>query len=132
MAVWCRPIGPDAARKVTKVTLRPRWSAFPCVSCTPGTAGRSAKRRRGEIDRFKEQWGSWHDFGVVGQRKERRGNIPKVRRRRFGSRRGAETRRETACFASVSRQRDREVRSEERRVGKECVSTCRSRWSPYH
>src|SRR3546814_19784486 len=25
-----------------------------------------------------------------------------------------------------------EERSEERRVGKECVSTCRSRWSPYH
>src|SRR3546814_3886504 len=24
------------------------------------------------------------------------------------------------------------VRTEERRVGKECVSTCRSRWSPYH
>src|SRR3546814_18410925 len=23
-------------------------------------------------------------------------------------------------------------RSEERRVGKECVSKCRSRWSPYH
>src|SRR3546814_13251729 len=23
-------------------------------------------------------------------------------------------------------------RSEERRVGRECVSTCRSRWSPYH
>src|SRR3546814_12911469 len=23
-------------------------------------------------------------------------------------------------------------RSEERRVGKECVSTCKSRWSPYH
>src|SRR3546814_5191655 len=26
----------------------------------------------------------------------------------------------------------RQARSEERRVGKECVSTCRSRWSPYH
>src|SRR3546814_14252485 len=26
----------------------------------------------------------------------------------------------------------RNQRSEERRVGKECVSTCRSRWSPYH
>src|SRR3546814_9538098 len=26
----------------------------------------------------------------------------------------------------------RPARSEERRVGKECVSTCRSRWSPYH
>src|SRR3546814_21190464 len=24
------------------------------------------------------------------------------------------------------------MRSEERRVGQECVSTCRSRWSPYH
>src|SRR3546814_3069045 len=29
-------------------------------------------------------------------------------------------------------QRHRLGRSEERRVGKECVSTCRSRWSPYH
>src|SRR3546814_11616026 len=27
---------------------------------------------------------------------------------------------------------DSHNRSEERRVGKECVSTCRSRWSPYH
>src|SRR3546814_19202911 len=27
---------------------------------------------------------------------------------------------------------DDRSRSEERRVGKECVSTCRSRWSPYH
>src|SRR3546814_16035404 len=26
----------------------------------------------------------------------------------------------------------RELRSEERRVGKECVGKCRSRWSPYH
>ena len=25
-----------------------------------------------------------------------------------------------------------QIRSEERRVGKECQSTCRSRWSPYH
>src|SRR3546814_15071481 len=34
------------------------------------------------------------------------------------------------------RQRDRDNllsnRSEERREGKECVRTCRSRWSPYH
>src|SRR3546814_1984284 len=28
--------------------------------------------------------------------------------------------------------RTQACRSEERRVGKECVSTCRSRWSPYH
>src|SRR3546814_4995816 len=34
--------------------------------------------------------------------------------------------RSSGCPARASR------RSEERRVGKECVSTCRSRWSPYH
>src|SRR3546814_13107792 len=32
----------------------------------------------------------------------------------------------------ASRYADPVQRSEERRVGKECVSTCRSRWSPYH
>src|SRR3546814_17878434 len=31
-----------------------------------------------------------------------------------------------------STETDPAYRSEERRVGKECVSTCRSRWSPYH
>src|SRR3546814_12936771 len=30
----------------------------------------------------------------------------------------------------LDRGRDRESRSDERRVGKECVSTCRSRWAP--
>src|SRR3546814_10521490 len=33
---------------------------------------------------------------------------------------------------SGERRPHRPHRSEERRVGKECVSTCRSRWSPYH
>src|SRR3546814_7823718 len=32
----------------------------------------------------------------------------------------------------ISREAMDEYRSEERRVGKECVSTCRSRWSPSH
>src|SRR3546814_16035486 len=32
----------------------------------------------------------------------------------------------------IGAHRDLEARSEERRVGKECVSTCRSRWSPSH
>src|SRR3546814_2406803 len=43
---------------------------------------------------------------------------------------------DTHCSADVFAHGDRELRqrrrSEERRVGKECVSTCRSRWSPYH
>src|SRR3546814_13004524 len=34
--------------------------------------------------------------------------------------------------SSAAAQRALKRRSEERRVGKECVSTCRSRWSPYH
>src|SRR3546814_12001088 len=34
----------------------------------------------------------------------------------------------SAVTAAVGEQQ----RSEERRVGNECVSTCRSRWSPYH
>src|SRR3546814_17390858 len=34
-----------------------------------------------------------------------------------------------AAFPRIGGQHSR---SEERRVGKECVSTCRSRWSPYH
>src|SRR3546814_17218251 len=32
----------------------------------------------------------------------------------------------------LAEQMEEGARSEERRVGKECVSTCRSRWSPYH
>src|SRR3546814_14694279 len=37
------------------------------------------------------------------------------------------------CFLPASGRKTEMVeRSEERRVGKECVSTCRSRWSPSH
>src|SRR3546814_10876165 len=44
---------------------------------------------------------------------------------------------ESAALASIDRIEGRRLfnlvcRSEERRVGKECVSTCRSRWSQYH
>src|SRR3546814_21112486 len=41
----------------------------------------------------------------------------------------AEAARLTAAAPSSTETSDR---SEERRVGKECVSTCRSRWSKYH
>src|SRR3546814_18661673 len=36
-----------------------------------------------------------------------------------------------ASGRNLSEERSHRKRSEERRVGKECVSTCRSRWSPY-
>src|SRR3546814_13297695 len=35
-------------------------------------------------------------------------------------------------WASSATRSSKALRSEERRVGKECVSTCRYRWSPYH
>src|SRR3546814_13221171 len=36
-------------------------------------------------------------------------------------------------FGTLTQTADRmQVRSEERRVGKECVRTCRYRWTPYH
>src|SRR3546814_20528681 len=36
------------------------------------------------------------------------------------------------CAAEEGHGAGGRIRSEERRVGQECVSTCRSRWSPYH
>src|SRR3546814_11886768 len=38
----------------------------------------------------------------------------------------------SATYALADLTAGKELRSEERRVGKECVSPCRSRWSPYH
>src|SRR3546814_13716683 len=38
----------------------------------------------------------------------------------------------SAFVANMSYELRTPLRSEERRVGKECVRTCRSRWSPYH
>src|SRR3546814_12204296 len=38
----------------------------------------------------------------------------------------------TACRCAEIEDFTVHDRSEERRVGQECVSTCRSRWSPYH
>src|SRR3546814_1513060 len=41
-------------------------------------------------------------------------------------------RKEPTLYVTLSESAAELKRSEERRVGKECVSTCRSRWSPYH
>src|SRR3546814_17120042 len=39
---------------------------------------------------------------------------------------------ELSTMAGLAKRAPIHYRSEERRVGKECVRTCRSRWSPYH
>src|SRR3546814_12059261 len=60
---------------------------------------------------------------VVDARVERRiGALQRLDRQAAGDETGGED-----SFAGAQG-----VSSEERRVGKECVSTCRSRWSPYH
>src|SRR3546814_10366388 len=44
---------------------------------------------------------------------------------------GSNSSTEKKLLASIAARPVDKGRSEERRVGKECVSTCRSRWSPY-
>src|SRR3546814_5318464 len=56
-----------------------------------------------------------------------RRSTPPRRQGGTGSRARRRRARGRACASFPAR-----TRSEERRVGKECVSTCRSRWSPYH
>src|SRR3546814_2055687 len=63
-------------------------------------------------------------------RDERRAGLDKYRRHfspESASSIGRRPLRSYPAFAAAST-----MRSEERRVGKECVSTCRSRWSPYN
>src|SRR3546814_20021184 len=57
---------------------------------------------------------------------------PRVEHRRSTVRTAMATRLGAPRSAAAPDQSDMAARSEERRVGKECVSTCRSRWSPYH
>src|SRR3546814_17108162 len=66
--------------------------------------------------------------GIVGCRR-RVGQVSAMRlRRRFLEADAAAPARTLGVFADEF---DTGERSEERRVGKECVRTCRSRWSPY-
>src|SRR3546814_20617854 len=51
---------------------------------------------------------------------------PPGARAEFGFHQDSRSRRPREAYRELARSR-----SEERRVGKECVSTCRSRWSPY-
>src|SRR3546814_981716 len=61
--------------------------------------------------------------------RSRRGDPPVLGEHRRGDR---ELQRRCSREPSLRIPRGAGARSEARRVGKECVSTCRSRWSPYH
>src|SRR3546814_14846420 len=88
-----------------------------------------------------------HEWHSESARHEYRGkNLPRPRSRRHGASHLEQLDSRSAIdrrwlYADQSKIPWREIlapdgpaalRSEERRVGKECVSTCRSRWSPYH
>src|SRR3546814_18879719 len=94
-------------------------------------AGAKAAAKEGEAVEYKSfrihpaaqpQGGQWLTAGVIRQEID-----GETRAHRFVR---------AATHASAQRAHDfavvkgRTIRSEERRVGKECVSTCRSRWSP--
>src|SRR3546814_13214860 len=91
------------------------WSSDVCSSDLP-CAACNAKRRNG------------------GQCAQRRADPAEVRAARGESGRQLDLDWQQCRWGQRSHHLRREgrVRSEERRVGKECVSTCRSRWSPYH
>src|SRR3546814_12710799 len=65
------------------------------------------------LDVTSEAWSIWFERMVANLIYAAARAVPPMRERRWGR------------LLTVAR-------SEERRVGKACVSTCRSRWSPYH
>src|SRR3546814_4332782 len=84
------------------------WSSDVCSSDLPRILGAArAQRRIGD-----EENAFGHRYGLAEFPARERLEIERQPAKRFPV---------AAC-----------IRSEERRVGKECVSTCRSRWSPDH
>src|SRR3546814_17006564 len=93
--------------------------------------------RRDAGVRRRRNRGAGRDWRGRGHRRPRpllRGGGGPNRRDRDRDFRGRRNDREgqgTAARRTPDAARRADPRSEERRVGKECVSTCRSRWSPY-
>src|SRR3546814_2334125 len=88
------------------------WSSDVCSSDLPGD-GHAAEVRFGIVHRDRRQVAQVHGESARQSDEEAR---PRKDGRQLGI---------LALLETITR-------SEERRVGKECVSTCRSRWSPYH
>src|SRR3546814_11056349 len=86
-----------------------------CDILGPAIVGAGAHSQLRQIDRVEEEvWDPVHCLP----------KIEKVKQPRIATR--------NSVRALPQRQETVLARSEERRVGKECVSTCRSRGSPYH
>src|SRR3546814_1664465 len=95
------------------------WSSDVCSSDLP-VIRRFERRPFGQVGAFDPHV---DDLGAIFQRLAIERDLDIVHHRAaLGRQQGGES-----PLAKLVAQR-----SEERRVGKECVSTCRSRWSPYH
>src|SRR3546814_13939989 len=102
------------------------WSSDVCSSDL-GPVSRSLGGDRGEAvqilaNRRDEQCFTVEVIGSERLRQLRQAVAVELRHR-------FDAARTVGCFEQGRAERQR---SEERRVGKECVSTCRSRWWPYH
>src|SRR3546814_3213103 len=94
------------------------WSSDVCSSDLEAAEGPAGRARHGDPHHHPRPWG--------GRQRGRRGggHVP---------RRGDGERHAGGYFQGAPASLpQRPARSEERRVGKEGVSTCRSWWSPYH
>src|SRR3546814_15667830 len=117
-----KPVGPFPSRPSS--ILRPLSAVSPSASCAAAGAEAMVNRaRRGPMtSRFMRN--------LQGD-----GTMPPVPHPANGGRdlrakRYSHLHNLLRKFTLYARQMDIHDRSEERRVGKECVSTCRSRWSP--
>src|SRR3546814_12206893 len=97
------------------------WSSDVCSSDLPRVGGAERRRREGVVEIFVDDGALDERHTVMQQSGDDAARVePAVFRRVMLE------------PAQVQRVAFVGERSEERRVGKECVSTCRSRWSPYH
>src|SRR3546814_5137013 len=94
------------------------WSSDVCSSDLEQDAG-----ERGDSGRHREELQELADVAVVAV-------APILPIVKMGQLFGIKPHRAGGGFAHFGARRGGQQRSEERRVGKECVSTCRSRWSP--
>src|SRR3546814_9837274 len=99
------------------------WSSDVCSSDFPPCAGGRREARGVALDRGRPEAG-----GAVHPGRESLALcVPAAASGRLGAALAHAGRAPAEAKAKLGW-----IRSEERRVGKECVSTCSSRWSPYH
>src|SRR3546814_2464381 len=105
------PSTPGAAAELNTIATRLQSSYGKGKGTLDGKpmSGNDLEEKMGTVRdpaKLREMWVSWHEVGVPMKT-------------------------DYVRMVEIANEGARE-RSEERRVGQECVSTCRSRWSPYH